>query len=232
MMMPLDPRYLIFALPGVLIALWAQAMVRGTFARYSKVPSGSGYTGAQAARAVLDANDLHDIGIEAVPGTLTDHYDPRARVLRLSEPVHGSRSLAALGVAAHEAGHAVQHSVGYLPMALRSAVLPVASLGSRLWMYVFFLGLIMTGMGQVFGSMLMNLAILLFTGVILFQLITLPVEINASRRAAALLTNAGIVTEGEAEGAKKVLNAAALTYVAAALQGILTLLYLLSRRRR
>ncbi|GAF92097.1 unnamed protein product, partial [marine sediment metagenome] len=128
----LNPRLLLFSLPGLLVALWAQAMVRSAFARYSKVPSRSGYTGAEAARAVLDANGLHDVGIETVPGAFTDHYDPRKRVLRLSESVHGSRSLAALGVAAHEAGHAIQHSVGYVPMALRAGLVPVAALGSRL----------------------------------------------------------------------------------------------------
>ena len=136
-----DPRYLMFAIPGLLVALWAQAMVRSAFARYSKVISQAGYTGAEAARAVLDAIGLSDIGIETVPGTLTDHFDPRARVLRLSGAVHGSRSLTALGVAAHEAGHAIQHSVGYVPMTLRSAVLPVASLGSHAWMYIFMVGL-------------------------------------------------------------------------------------------
>lgn len=228
-----DPYYMLFVgIPGLLIALWAQAKVRGTFARYSKVISTSGRTGAEAARAVLDANGLHDIGVEATPGALSDHYDPRARVLRLSEPVYGSRSLAALGVAAHEAGHAIQHSVGYVPMRLRAGILPVVALGSKLWMPLAFFSLFMGGPGSMLGQKLIAAAILLLAAVVAFQVVTLPVEYNASRRAAALLTSTGIVTESEAEGAKKVLNAAALTYVAAALQGILTLLYLVSRRRR
>ena len=226
------PRLLLFSLPAVLLAIWAQAKVRGTFARYSKIMSGSGYTGAEAARVVLDANGLHDIGVESIPGVLTDHYDPRARALKLSEPVYGSKSLAALGIAAHEAGHAIQHAVGYVPMDLRSAILPVASLGSRLWGIILMAGFIMMGTGSLMGSNLINAAILLFAAVVLFQIITLPVEFNASKRAAALLTDAGIVTESEAEGAKKVLSAAALTYLASALQGILLLLYLFTSARR
>lgn len=227
-----DPRYLLMVGPAILIALWAQYRVRSTFARYSRIPARSGMSGAQAARAILQGAGV-DVDVEPVPGELTDHYNPRSRKLRLSEPVYGGTSLAALGVAAHEAGHAIQHARSYAPMALRSAIVPVASFGSRAWFYLFILGAIMGGLrGGAQGMIFIQVAVIVFAAVVVFQLVTLPVEFNASRRAIALLTSQGVVGEEEAAGAKQVLNAAALTYVAAALQGILTLLYLISRSRR
>lgn len=225
-----DPRYLLYALPGLLIALWAQAKVKSTFARYSKVASRSGYSGAQAAHRIMRGAGL-DIDIEPVPGRLTDHYDPRKKVLRLSEPVYGGSSLASLGIAAHEAGHAIQHRTGYAPMALRQGIYPVVGLGSHLAMPLFFFGLIFGTRGLPFGQTLMTVGLLLFIGIVVFRIITLPVEFNASRRALKLLVSEGIVAPDEVTAARKVLSAAALTYVAAALQAILILLYMLSRRR-
>jgi hypothetical protein len=226
-----DPTWLLYALPGLLIALWAQAKVSSTFARYSKVAARSGCSGAQAAHRIMQGAGL-EIDIEPVPGKLTDHYDPRKRRLHLSEPVYGGRSLAALGVAAHEAGHAIQHKTGYAPMALRQGIYPVVGLGSRAAMPLFFLGLILGGTrGLPFGQTLMTAGIFLFIGVLVFQIVTLPVEFNASRRALRLLVSEGIVAQDEVPAAKKVLSAAALTYVAAVLQSLLILLYMLSRRR-
>ncbi len=231
-MLLFDMRFWMFVGPAFLIALWAQMRMRSTFARFSKINSRSGYSGADAARAILQGAGL-DVPVEPIPGTLTDHYDPRSRKLRLSEPVYEGRSLASLGVAAHEAGHAVQHASGYAPMALRSAFVPVASLGSQAAMPLFFVGLVLGGArGMPFGHLLMTIGILIFAAVVFFQIVTLPVEMNASRRAIALLTSQGIVSDEEAVGARKVLTAAALTYVAAALQGMLTLLYMISRSRR
>lgn len=229
--MMFDPRYLLYALPGLLIALWAQAKVKSTFARYSKVVSRSGYSGAQAAHRIMRGAGL-EIDIEPVPGRLTDHYDPRKKVLRLSEPVYGGNSLASLGVAAHEAGHAIQHKTGYAPMALRQGIYPVIGLGSHAAMPLFFFGLILGGArGLPFGQTLMTVGLLLFIAIVVFRIITLPVEFNASRRALSLLVSEGIVAPDEVTAARKVLSAAALTYVAAALQAILILLYMLSRRR-
>jgi hypothetical protein len=221
-----DPLYLILVGPAFLIALIAQAKVSSTFARFSKMASRSGYSGAQAARAILHGAGL-ELPVEPVPGRLTDHYDPRSRTLRLSETVYGSRSLAALGVAAHEAGHAIQHATGYAPMKLRTAVVPLAALGSHAWIWLFIIGLIMGSAGGV----LIQAAIILFSAVVFFQIVTLPVEFNASRRAVALLTSQGIVAQDEVRAAKKVLNAAALTYVAAVLQSIMILVYMLARSR-
>ena len=226
-----DVRYFLFLAPALLLALWAQAKVKSTFARYARVAPRSGQSGASAARAILQGAGL-DVAVEPVPGQLTDHYDPRTKTLRLSEPVYGGRSLAALGVAAHEAGHAIQHATHYAPMALRGLVFPVASLGSKAAMPLFFIGLILGGTrGLPLGGLLMTVGILVFSAVVAFQLITLPVEFNASRRAIGLLTSRGIIAEDEVKGARAVLSAAALTYVAGALQGIMTLLYMLSRRR-
>jgi Zn-dependent membrane protease YugP len=223
-----DPRYLLFLAPALLLALWAQARVKSTFTKFSKIAPRSGHTGASAAREILRAAGL-DVAVEGVQGTLTDHYDPRTRTLRLSEPVYGGRSLAALGVAAHEAGHALQHATNYFPMTVRGFVFPAASLGSKAAMPLFFFGLLMSG-GRG-GGALISAAILIFSAVVAFQVITLPVEFNASRRAIGLLTSSGIIAEDEVKGARAVLSAAALTYVAGALQGIMTLLYMLSRRR-
>src|SRR5660398_210443 len=198
---------LILLVPAIVLSLYAQYKVKTTFNKYSKVPSAQGLTGAQAARRLLDSAGLQDVQIEAASGRLSDHYDPRSRVPRLSKDVGGKNSLASLGGAAHEAGHALQHAQGYGPMRLRSALVPAASLGS-------------------------NLGIILFSAAVFFTVVTLPVEINASQRAMKQLTSHGILVSQEVAGAQKVLNAAALTHVAAALMAILNLvrLILISRR--
>jgi hypothetical protein len=227
-----SPMFWVMVGPAFLIAMWAQYRVKSTFAKYSRVPARSGMSGARAAQAIIRAEGL-DVTIEPIPGQLTDHYDPRTKTLRLSEQVYGGTSLAALGIAAHEAGHAIQHARGYAPMAIRSAIVPVASLGSSMAMPLFFIGLFFGGGGRTpFGAYMMMAGIVIFAAVVVFQLVTLPVEFNASSRAVALLTTQGIVTDDEAAGAKKVLSAAALTYVAAALQSIMTLLYMIMRSRR
>ncbi len=231
MLLMYHPLFWVMVGPAFLIALWAQYRVKSTFAKYSRVPSRSGMSGARAARAILRGEGL-DVEVEPVPGELTDHYDPRSKTLRLSEPVYGGTSLASLGVAAHEAGHAIQHARGYAPMALRSAIVPVASLGSTLAMPLFIVGLIVMRFGPALGSTIMSIAIIAFAAGVLFQIVTLPVEFNASRRAIGLLTTQGIVTDEEAVGAKRVLSAAALTYVAAALQMVMMLLYFIMRSRR
>ncbi len=232
-MLLFDPLFWIIVGPAFLVAMWAQVRVKSTFARYSKVPARSGMSGASAARAILRGAGL-GVEVEPIAGQLTDHYDPRKRKLRLSEGVYGSNSLAALGVAAHEAGHAIQHSAGYAPMAIRSFFVPVASIGSHAAMPLFFIGMFLSyGSRQLpFGQLLMTIGIIVFAAVVVFQLVTLPVEINASRRAMALLTSQGIIGEDEAPAARKVLTAAALTYVAAALMAMLQLVYMILRSRR
>ena len=218
---------LILLIPAFVLSLYAQYRVRSSFSRYSQVPSSRGLTGAQAARQVLDSAGLFDVGIQVAGSRLSDHYDPRTRELTLSPDVGNSNSLAALGVAAHEAGHAIQHAAGYPAFRLRSAIVPVANLGSNLGMILFFVGLVFFRDG-----LLMNIGIVLFAGAVLFTLVTLPVEFNASRRAMTELENRSILVGDELTGAKKVLNAAALTYVAAALMAILTLLRLILISRR
>jgi len=215
-----DPT-IVLLIPAIVFALYAQMKVKGTFAQYSNVRSMTNLTGAQVARGILDKYGLFDVRVEAVPGELTDHYDPRSKVLRLSSPVYGATSLAAIGVAAHEAGHAVQHATKYGPLALRSAIVPLAQIGSWAAWPLLFLGLFF----QAFS--LVKLGIIIFSGVVLFQLVTLPVEYNASKRALAVLSEGGYLYDNEIGGAKKVLDAAALTYVAAALMGILQLIRLL-----
>jgi Zn-dependent membrane protease YugP len=219
---------MILLVPALILSIYAQYKVSSTFNRYSKVASGRGLTGAQAARRLLDSAGLRHVEIEMVGGRLSDHYDPRTKVLRLSQDVGGSASLAALGVAAHETGHAMQDATGYAPMRVRSGLVPVANLGSSLGIILFMIGLFMGG-----SSLLINLGIVLFSAAVLFTLVTLPVEFNASSRALGLLTNQGVLVSSEIDGAKKVLNAAALTYVAAALMAILQLvrLVLISRDR-
>ncbi|MBN1631304.1 MAG: zinc metallopeptidase [Thermoleophilia bacterium] len=213
---------LILLVPAFLLSLYAQYKVKSTFSRYSEVPSSRGITGAQAARMLLDSAGLMNVGVEVAGSTLSDHYDPRTKMLTLSPPVGQSSSLAALGVAAHEAGHAMQHAEGYLAFRLRGAIVPVANLGSNLGIILFFVGLIFFRSG-----MLMNIGILLFSAAVLFTVVTLPVEFNASRRAITQLENKSILVGEELVGAKKVLSAAALTYVAAALMAMLQLLRLI-----
>ena len=213
-----DPTYLLL-IPGLILALYAQFKVSSTFARFKKEPSRSGLTGAQIARQILDTNGCGSVRIERVPGSLTDHYDPENGVLRLSEEVYGSRSIAALGVAAHEAGHAIQDATDYGPMRIRATLVPVANIGSSAAIPLFMLGLIFS------WQPLLTIGILCFSLAVLFYVVTLPVEFNASGRAVALLAS-GYLPDDEVQGVKKVLSAAALTYVAAALQAILQLLRL------
>jgi Zn-dependent membrane protease YugP len=219
---------MILLVPALVLSIYAQYKVSSTFNKYSKVASGRGLTGAQAARRLLDSAGLRHVDIEMVGGRLSDHYDPRSKVLRLSQDVGGSSSLAALGVAAHEAGHAMQDASGYAPMRVRAGLVPVANIGSTLGIVLFMVGLFMGG-----SDLLINLGIVLFSAAVLFTLVTLPVEFNASNRAMGLLTNQGVLVSTEIDGARKVLNAAALTYVAAALMAILQLvrLVLISRDR-
>ena len=227
-MLPIWDWTLILLLPAFALSLYAQIKVKSTFARYSKVPSGRGLTGAAGARRLLDAGGLSHVPIELTQGQLSDHYDPRGKVLRLSADVANRDSLAALGVAAHEVGHALQDADSYAPMRARSLLVRPASLGSNLGIILFIVGLFI---GR--NPMLMNLGILLFSAAVLFTLVTLPVEFNASRRALALLTSQGILVSTEVDGARKVLSAAGLTYVAAALMAIAQLarLVLISRSR-
>lgn len=218
-----DPVYLMFIIPGVLLSLWASMYTKSTFARYSRVASARGLTGAQAAAAMLAGKGVRDVIIERTRGMLNDHYDPSRRTLRLSESVYGSRSLAAIGVACHEAGHALQHAENYAFLGMRTALVPVTNFGSSL-SYVFVL------VGFLFRSQQMILiGAGLFAVAVLFALITLPVEWNASARAKRAMVGIGIVSPDEQAAAGEVLNAAFLTYVAAAVTALLTLLYYLFR---
>lgn len=216
-----DPT-MILVLIGALLSMWASARVNSTFGKYSRVRSMTGMTGAEAARRLLNSQGIYDVSVEAIPGQLTDHYDPRTKTLRLSEPVYQSSSVSAIGVAAHECGHAIQDNAGYMPLKLRGAFVPVVNLGSRLSWPLILIGLIIGGM----GSTMVNIGIWMFVLVVLFQLITLPVELNASRRAVVLLDQTGILRGEEVGQTRKVLGAAALTYVAAAAASILQLLRL------
>ena len=212
--------YLIYVMPALLISMWASWNVKTTFSKYNRIGNRRGYTGAMVARRILDMNGLQHIRIERVSGSLTDHFDPSAGVIRLSDSTYSSTSVGALGVAAHECGHAIQHHLGYGPLKLRSLSVPIANIGSSLSWPLILLGLIMgwTGLAQV--------GVFLFTFVVLFQLITLPVEFNASSRALKILEGAGILMDTELRGASKVLRAAAMTYVASLLGSILQLLRL------
>lgn len=225
--MPLfDPMYLVFALPGLLLAMLATWMTKSTFARYARIGASSGVTGAEAARLMLLREGVTDVKIEPTHGFLTDHYDPRTNTLRLSENVYHSQSLSAIGVACHEAGHALQKAHAYAPLAMRSALVPVTQFGSQLAMPLLGIGLFMH------HPMLLKIGIILFSAVVVFSLITLPVEWDASARAKRLMVRAGIVSHQEQVHAGKVLNAAFLTYLAAAVSAIMTLLYYLSVANR
>lgn len=219
----IDIYYIILVLPAIFFSLWAQAKVNSAFNRYSKQRTYSGMTGYEAARRILSANGLYDVNIERVSGHLSDHYDPRANVIRLSDSVFNSNSVAAVGVAAHEAGHAVQYATGYAPIKLRAAIIPITNIGSTLSMPLVLLGFIMG------AQPLVNLGILLFATVAVFQLVTLPVEFNASNRAVKALEMGGTMADDEIGGVKKVLGAAALTYVAALAVSLANLLRLILR---
>ncbi len=216
-----DPT-MILVLIGAVLSMWASAKVQGTFNKYSSVRSRTGMTGADAARRLLNSQGIYDVSIEGVAGNLTDHYDPRSKTLRLSESVYQSSSVSAIGVAAHECGHAIQDHVGYVPLRMRAAFVPVVNFGSHLSWPLILIGVIIGGI----GSPMVNIGIWMFVLVVLFQLITLPVELNASRRAVVLLDQNGILQGEEVSQTRKVLGAAALTYVAAAAASILQLLRL------
>lgn len=208
---------------GVALSLWAQGRVTSTFNKYSKVRSRTGMTGAEAARRLLASQGIYDVTVQPVSGELTDHFDPRTKTVNLSQSVYNATSVAAIGVAAHECGHAMQHDQGYAPLRFRSALVPVANFGSRISCPLIVLGLVFGGL----GSPMVQIGILMFTLAVLFQLVTLPVEFNASGRAIKLLDAQGILVGDEVSGTKKVLSAAALTYVAAAASSILQLLRLI-----
>ncbi len=225
----LDPAYLLFAGPPLLLGIWAQFKVKSAFKKYSQVPTQSGITGAQAASRLLSRGGLGNVGVEMTSGMLSDHYDPRSKILRLSEEVYNYPSIASVGVAAHEAGHALQDKTGYYPLAIRSAMVPVVSIGSSLGPIIFMVGLFLSG---TLGSSLAWVGLLLFAGTALFAVVTLPVEFDASRRAKELLVSQGIVSQVEMKGVNAVLDAAALTYVAAAAQAIMQLLYYVTLMNR
>lgn len=225
-----DGTYLLVIL-GVIICLAASSKMNSTFSKYSRVRSYSGLTGREAAQRVLQSAGIYDVRVEHVSGSLTDHYDPRSKVLRLSDATYNSTSVAAIGVAAHECGHAMQHAQGYAPLQIRGALVPVANFGSNIAWPLIILGLVMGGNTS---SLFLNLGILAFSLAVLFQLVTLPVEFNASRRAVQVLGSTGMLYGDEIQATKKVLTAAALTYVASAASSILQLLriLLLTRNRR
>ncbi len=213
--------YILLMIVGMVISGAAALWVRSSYKKYSKQMSYSGMTGAEVARTILDRNNLSNVRVEPVAGRLTDHYDPRSKVVRLSEGNFNKNSIAAVSVAAHECGHAIQDAVGYVPMKLRAGIFPVVAFSSQIWVYLFIAGLF--GLGNFF----IQLAAILFLAVLAFHVVTLPVEINASTRAYGILTRYGMLSAREASGTKRVLTAAAFTYIAAALTAVITFLYLL-----
>ena len=217
-----DPVYLIFALPGLVLALAASFYTKSTFSKYSHVGVSSGLSGAEAAKRMLQVSGIYDVRIESVSGFMTDHYDPTSKTLRLSPDVFSGRSLSSVGVACHEAGHAIQHARAYGPLKLRTAMVPLTNICSTMSYFIIFLGFVMSKELILIGA-------ILFSAAVLFSIVTLPVEWNASARAKEMLVTAGIVTPMEANMSGKVLNAAFLTYVAAAVSALLTLLYYLLR---
>jgi Zn-dependent membrane protease YugP len=223
----LDFTYLILLLAATIFSLWASVKVNTTFKRYSSVRPASGITGAEAARRVLDANGLYNVRIERIHGNLTDHFDPRSNVIRLSDGVYGSSSASAIGVAAHEAGHAVQYAKGYVPLKLRNAIIPVTNIGARLAMPLILLGLLFISAGSQFVY-IAYIGVACFSLSTLFQLLTLPTEFDASRRALSSIEESGLLRGEELSSASKVLSAAALTYVAALAVSIIQLLRLIS----
>ncbi len=224
-----DIWYIVLILPALLFGMWAQGQVNSNFTKYSRVSTMRGMTGAQAAQYILDQNGIYDVTVQHIRGNLTDNFNPRNKTLNLSDSVYNSTSVAAIGVAAHEAGHAVQHAVGYTPIRIREMVIPVTQIGSWLYLPIIMIGIFVSSQN------LINLGILLFSTMAIFQLATLPVEFNASDRAIKTLQNSGILYGEEITGAKKVLRAAALTYVAAlvsSLAQLLRLILIFGGRRR
>lgn len=214
-----DPMYYLFALPGLIIALYAQAKVKSNYSKYSRMQTSNGYTGADIAREILNQNGIHNVDIRRIKGNLTDNYNPRDNAIYLSDGVFGSNTVSAIGVAAHEAGHAVQHAVGYTPIKIRSALVPVCNFGAGVSPILLILGYVLN------FTPLLYIALAVFSLSVIFQLVTLPVEFNASKRALAAIEGMGRFNDYELKGAKKVLSAAALTYVAALMQSILMFLY-------
>jgi Zn-dependent membrane protease YugP len=232
MFLPFWDPTMILLIPALILAAYAQAKVNSTYAKYSEVPSASGRTGLQIAQAILTANGLSDIRVEPGQGFLSDHYDPIQKRIQLSPQNYEDSSVAAISVAAHECGHAIQHAQGYVPLNLRTAIFPMANIGSNLaWIFII-AGFIFANRLSIFGVGLLDIGIFLFTFSVLFQLITLPVEFDASKRAIVQLNQLGLVAPAEQQGAKKVLDAAALTYVAAAAAAVLQLIRLLLIRNR
>lgn len=225
----IDPLYLMLSIPPMLLAFYAQWKVTSTFKRYSQVRTGRGMSGADIAAEILRTRNIHDVRIEPVQGTLSDHYDPTSKTLRLSPDVYSGRSIAAAGVAAHEVGHAIQHAEGYAFLKMRSNLVPVLNITSKMAFPVLMIGLVMMSMQSALGQPVLLAGIVLFSVMVLFQLVTLPVEFDASSRALAAIRDGGIVNSQELSGARKVLSAAALTYVAAAISSLMTLLYFLIR---
>ena len=218
-----DPTFLLL-IPAFILTMWAQFRVSSAYAKYSRIASVQGVTGSKAAESLLRSNGITDVEIESVTGTLSDHYDPRVKKVRLSEENYNGRSLASLAVAAHEVGHVIQHYKGYMPLQIRDSILPATNIGSWAAFPLFILGLVLR------TPLLMDLGIILFAGVVIFHFITLPVEFNASRRALAMLGNNGMLVQQEIQGARKVLNAAAMTYVAATAVALIHLIRLLLLR--
>jgi hypothetical protein len=218
-----DPMYFLFIVPGMALSIWASVRVKRAFNKYSKVRSARGLTGAEAAQVLLRGAGITDVRIVRAHGVLSDHYNPVTKTLALSDPVYGSDSIAAVGVATHEAGHAIQHAQHYAPLWVRSTLVPTANIGSSIGYFVMLIGLFMSSTNMVL------VGAVLFSAVLLFQIVTLPVEFDASNRAKALVVEHGIVSMQERQGVDRVLNAAALTYVAAAVSTLLTLLYFLWR---
>ena len=217
---------IILLIPAVILSLWAQSNVNGTFRKYAKVMNRFGYTGADVARKILDMNGLYQVKVERVSGNLSDHFDPKSNVVRLSDSTYSSKSVGAIGVAAHEVGHAIQHAEGYAPIRVRNSIVPLVNVCNSLSMPILLIGVLFAGAGGFFPS-LIDVGIILFSSTVLFQLITLPVEFNASRRALNTLRDRNILDRTEITGASAVLRAAALTYVAAAVSAILSLLRLI-----
>lgn len=222
-----DPTYIVLV-PAIIFAFYAQMKVSSAYSRYSRVRNRRGITGAQAARMILDANSLGDVRIEVTRGRLSDHYDPRGRVMRLSQEVYNNPSIAAVSIAAHESGHAVQHSESYAPLKIRNAIVPVVNIASFISWPLLIIGLLM---GPGTGTLVFDIGVLFFLGVVVFHAITLPVELNASKKAIAQLSSLGIVYPEETAGARKVLSAAALTYVAALATAVFNLVRILMLRR-
>ncbi len=215
----LDPLYFIMVGPILLLTLFAQGYVKSTVKKYSKIMNSKGYTGADVAREILKANGIHDVDVSSTTGWLSDHYDPLKKVIRLSQDNYSGRSIAAVGIAAHEAGHALQHAHGYLPLKLRHSLVPAANLGSKMAFPMIFLGMLLGMVG------LAKIGVIVFAFAVIFHFVTLPVEFNASSRALAMINQYGIVTTQEARGARAVLNSAAMTYVASAAAALMQLLY-------